>query len=226
MDIIAAAVKIWEGISLFSQGLVDKNGIGEGRCLTGWAVKEAVFSFDRFTGLDPVLGPEMKSTGESIGTGATFGEAFAKVQDAVNSRLPIEGRVFISVNRRDRETILSVAKELSELGFDICATRGTANFLFEQGLFPEVILKVHEGHPNVVDHMRSGRIQLLINTPSGRYSQIDGEDMRTEAVARKIAYTTTTSAAAAAVHGIRYMKMKKITVNPLPGSQNFDVIEV
>ncbi|RKX88624.1 MAG: carbamoyl phosphate synthase large subunit [Spirochaetes bacterium] len=226
VDIIGAAVKVWEGESLTSQGLVDEKGFGEGRCLTGWAVKEAVFSFDRFAGLDPVLGPEMKSTGEAIGTGATFGEAFAKVQDAVNSRLPDEGRVFISVNRRDRETILPVARELFELGFDICATRGTADFLFERGIFPEVILKVHEGHPNVVDHMRSGRIQLLINTPSGRYSQIDDEDMRTEAVARKIAYTTTTSAAAAAVHGIRYLKTKKIAVNPLPGTQNSDVNEV
>jgi len=226
VDIIGAAVKVWEGVSLADQGLVDNNGFGEGRCLTGWAVKEAVFSFDRFAGLDPVLGPEMKSTGEAIGTGATFGEAFAKVQDAVNSRLPSTGRVFISVNKRDRETILPVARELLELGFDICATRGTANYLFEKGIFSEVILKVHEGHPNVVDHLRSGRIQLLINTPSGRYSQIADEDMRTEAVARKIPYTTTTSAASAAVHGIRYLKMKKIEVNPLPDLQNFDVSSV
>jgi len=226
VDIIAAAVKVWEGTSLREQGLVDEKGIGEGQCLTGWAVKEAVFSFDRFSGLDPVLGPEMKSTGEAIGTGATFGEAFAKVQEAVNSGLPSSGRIFVSVNKRDRETILPVVREVSELGFDICATRGTANFLFEKGIFAEVILKVHEGHPNVVDHMRSGRIQLLINTPSGRYSQIDDEDMRTEAVSQKIPYTTTTSAASAAVHGIRYQKLKKITVNPLPGTQNFDVPEL
>jgi carbamoyl-phosphate synthase large subunit len=226
VDIIAAAVRVWEGESLADQGLVDGKGYGEGRCLTGWAVKEAVFSFDRFAGLDPVLGPEMKSTGEAIGIGATFGEAYAKVQEAVNSGLPSSGRVFVSVNKRDRETILPVVRELSELGFDICATRGTANYLFEKGLFSEVILKVHEGHPNVVDHMRSGRIQLLINTPSGRYSQIDDEDMRTEAVSQKIPYTTTTSAAAAAVHGIRYLKTGKITVNPLPGTQNFDVSEV
>ena len=217
VDIIAAAVKIWEGESLLDQGLVDEQGYGEGKCKTGWAVKEAVFSFDRFAGLDPVLGPEMKSTGEAIGTGATFGEAFAKVQDAVNSRLPDSGRVFVSVNKRDRDTILPVVKELSQMGFDICATRGTANYLFKKGIFSEVILKVHEGHPNVVDHMRSGRIQLLINTPSGRYSRIDDEDMRTEAVSGKIPYTTTTSAAFAAVHGIRYLKKKKIAVNPLPG---------
>ena len=226
VDIIDAAVKIWEGQSLVDQGLVDENGWGEGRCITGWAVKEAVFSFDRFAGLDPVLGPEMKSTGEAIGIGATFGEAFAKVQAAVNSRLPAGGRVFVSVNKRDRDTILPVVQDLTDLGFDVCATRGTANYLFEKGIFSEVILKVHEGHPNVVDHMRSGRIQLLINTPSGRYSQIDDEDMRTEAVTQKIPYTTTTSAASAAVHGIRYLKTEKIEVIPLSGSQNFDVSPV
>lgn len=223
VDILGAAVKVWEGKSLALQGLVNADGLGEGRCITGWAVKEAVFSFDRFSGLDPVLGPEMKSTGEAIGIGATFGEAFAKVQAAVNALLPKSGRVFVSVNKRDRDTVLTTVKELVEMGFDICATRGTANFLFENGIFAEVILKVHEGHPNVVDHMRSGRIQLLINTPSGRYSQIGDEDMRTEAVSQKITYTTTTSAAAAAVHGIRYLLTGKAEVNPLPRTLSFDV---
>ena len=223
VDMLSAAVNVWEGRSLAEQGLVGEDGTGEGRCLTGWAVKEAVFSFDRFSGLDPVLGPEMKSTGEAIGIGATFGEAFAKVQAAVNSHLPDGGRVFVSVNKRDRDTILPVVRELVDLGFEICATRGTANFLWENGVFPEVILKVHEGHPNVVDHMSGGRIQLLINTPSGRYAQIGDEDMRTEAVSRKIPYTTTTSAAAAAVHGIRYLKSGATDVNPLPRTENFDV---
>ena len=157
------------------------------------------------------------------GTGATFGEAFAKVQAAVNSLLPKSGRFFVTVNKRDRETILPTVRELVDLGFEVCATRGTANFLFENGIFAEVILKVHEGHPNVVDHLRSGRIQLLINTPSGRYSQIGDEDMRTEAVSQKIPYTTTTSAAAAAVHGIRYLMTGKAEVNPLPKTSSFDV---
>lgn len=223
VDLLGAAVKVWEGTSLAEQKLTGTDGIGEGRCLTGWAVKEAVFSFDRFTGLDPVLGPEMKSTGEAIGIGATFGEAFAKVQAAVNSHLPTEGRVFVSVNKRDRDTVLPTVRELVDLGFEICATRGTANFLWKNGIFSEVILKVHEGHPNVVDHMRSSRIQLLINTPSGRYSQIGNEDIRTEAVSQKIPYSTTTSAAAAAVHGIRYLKTGSIEVNVLPRTQNFDV---
>ena len=223
VDAAAAAVAVWEGESLVEQGLVGEDGFGEGRCLTGWAVKEAVFSFDRFAGLDPVLGPEMKSTGEAIGTGDDFGEAFSKVQVAVGAPLPTSGRVFVSVNRRDRLTVLPTVRELVELGFTVCATRGTAAFLWENGIFTEVILKVHEGHPNVVDHMRSGRIQLLINTPSGRYSQDVSEDMRTDAVAHGIPYTTTTSAAAAAVHGIRHLITGSLEVHPLPRTEAFDV---
>ncbi len=219
VDLIAAAVKVWEGKSLAEQGLINKENYGEGNCLTGWAIKEAVFSFDRFSGLDPVLGPEMMSTGEAIGTGESFGEAFAKSQAAVGSILPIKGRVFVSVHKRDRDSILPIVKDLVELGFNICATRGTAQYLWENGIFAEVILKVHEGHPNVVDYMRSNRIQLLINTPSGRFSRIGDEDMRTEAVSLKIPYTTTTSAAAAAVHGIRYLRTGKVKINPLPVRQ-------
>jgi carbamoyl-phosphate synthase large subunit len=226
VDMLGAAVRVWEGVSLDEQGLVGSDGYGEGRCITGWAVKEAVFSFNRFSGLDPVLGPEMRSTGEAIGTGASFGEAFAKVQAAVGAPLPRKGRVFVSVNKRDRDTILPTVQDLVDLGFDICATRGTANFLFERGIFSEVVLKVHEGHPNVVDHLRSGRIQILINTPSGRYSQIGNEDIRTEAVSQKIPYTTTTSAAAAAVHGIRYLKTGSVEVHPLPKTHSFDVSSV
>ncbi|RLW70692.1 MAG: carbamoyl phosphate synthase large subunit [spirochete symbiont of Stewartia floridana] len=221
VNLAAVAVSMWEGQSLAEQGLVGADGYGEGSCIVGWAVKEAVFSFDRFAGLDPLLGPEMRSTGEAIGIGSTFGEAFAKAQTAVATFLPVEGRVFVSVNRRDRDSILPTVRELVELGFDICATRGTAHYLWENDIFCEVILKVHEGHPNVIDHMRLGRIQLLINTPTGRYGRIGNEDMRTEAVSRKIPYTTTTSAAAAAVLGIQYLRTGKIAVSPLPHSGNF-----
>ena len=216
VDLAAAAVKVWEGVSLSRQGLTGADHRGEGRCLTAWAVKEAVFSFDRFSGLDPILGPEMKSTGEAIGIGPTFGEAFAKAQAAAGTVLPRKGRVFVSVNKHDRRSILPTVYELVELGFEVCATRGTAQFLWGNGIFSEIILKVHEGHPNVLDHMRSGRIQLLINTPSGRYGQIGAEDMRTEAVSLKIPYTTTTSAAAAAVHGIRCLRDGKLSVSSLP----------
>ncbi len=216
VNLIEAAVKVWNGVDLKEQKLVDDSGIGQGACQTGWAVKEAVFSFDRFAGLDPVLGPEMKSTGEAIGIGETYGEAFAKVQAAVGSYLPTKGRVFVSVNDKDKETILPIIKDLHDMGFDIAATRGTADFLYKHDIFAEVILKLHEGHPNVVDHMRSGRINLLINTPLGRFSQIQDEDIRTEAVRRKVPYSTTTSAAQAAVVGIRYLRDEKISVVPLP----------
>jgi carbamoyl-phosphate synthase large subunit len=216
VDLVDAAVKVWDGLSLKEQKLVDEMGIGVGECITGWAVKEAVFSFDRFAGQDPILGPEMKSTGEAAGTGGSFGEAFAKAQIAVNTHLPSEGRVYVSVNKRDRETILPVVRKFVEMGFDIAATRGTADFLFKNGIFAEVILKFHEGHPNVVDHMAAGRIDLLINTPMGQFSQYGDTYIRAEAVRRKIPYTTTTSAAQAAVKGIEWIRTGQLTVNSLP----------
>ena len=217
VNLIEAAVKLWNGTDLNAQGLVDPvSGVGEGQCQTGWAVKEAVFSFDRFAGLDPVLGPEMKSTGEAIGIGESFGEAFAKVQAAVGCYLPTSGRVFVTVSEKDRQTILPIVKELAEMGFEIAATRGTADFLYRNGIFSEVILKLHQGHPSVVDHMASGRIDMLINTPLGRKSQMQDEEIRTEAVRRKIPYTTTTSAAQAALIGIRYLRDEKANCYPLP----------
>ena len=115
-----------------------------------------------------------------------------------------------------RSSILPIVQELVELGFDICATRGTAQFLFDNGLFPEVILKVHEGNPNVIDNMYSGKISLLINTPLGRYAQYGDEALRITAVQRKIPYTTTTSAAAAALEGIKHLIKDEIKVKALP----------
>lgn len=214
VDLVRAAVRLWEGKDLEAQGLV-RNGYGEGRCLTGWAVKEAVFSFDRFASVDPLLGPEMRSTGEVMGAGESAGEAYAKAQAACGTVLPTKGTVFISVNDPDKPTILPVAKRLREMGFSIAATTGTARYLFENGMLPEVVLKVHEGSPNVVDHMRAGRIQMLINTPLGRHSLHGDKEMRIEAVRRKIPYTTTTSAAEAAVEGIAALKEGALRVRRL-----------
>jgi carbamoyl-phosphate synthase large subunit len=220
VDLVAAAVAVWNGRSLRDQGLVapDGDGIGVGSCVTGWAVKEAMFSFDRFTGHDPLLGPEMRSTGEAIGIGADFGEAFAKATMATGARLPHEGRVFVAVNDHDKETILPVVKDLMGLGFSVAATRGTAAFLFERGIMAEVILKVHEGHPNVVDHIRSGRIDMMINTPLGRYTRSDDGYLRVEALRYRIPYTTTTSAARAAVEAIRHLKRGETVARPLPAT--------
>jgi carbamoyl-phosphate synthase large subunit len=214
VNLIQAAVEIWRGNDLEKQGLT-QGGIGQGGCITGWAVKEAVFSFERFHKIDPILGPEMKSTGEVIGTGQDFGEAYAKAQASAGTVLPTRGKVFVSVHDQDKETMLPIVRELDEMGLQIVATRGTAQFLFEKGIFPEVILKIHEGRPNVIDHMRSGRIDLLINTPLGIFSQKGDEMIRIEAVRRRVPYTTTTSAARAATQGIRHLLKKEIHVRPL-----------
>lgn len=207
VDLIDTAVRIWEGENLMDQGLVSMKSSGErkvgvGTCLYGRAIKEAVFSFDRFTNIDPLLGPEMRSTGEVIGLGDTFGEAFAKAQFSAGNTLPNTGKVFVSVNKKDRETVIPLIRKLISLGFDIAATRGTARSLFAHGIMSEVILKVHEGHPNVVDNIRSRKIAMVINTPMGQFAQRGDDEIRTEAMRMKVPYTTTTSAAAAAVDAI------------------------
>lgn len=213
VDLIAAAVRIWEGEDLPAQHLVGHRGaVAEGTCAYGWAVKEAVFSFDRFTDIDPQLGPEMRSTGEVVGIGSTFGEAFAKSQIAAGNRLPTHGRICISVNKRDRKTIEPIARQLSELGFELAATRGTARDLFSMGILCETVLKTDEGHPNIIDHLDSGRIRMLINTPMGKRSQRGDENLRTKAMHLGIPYTTTTSAAAAAVDAIRYLRAESVQV--------------
>ncbi len=223
LDLVDAAVRVWEGETLAAQGLVSeedpkRSGVALGSCTTGWAVKEAMFSFDRFSGHDPLLGPEMRSTGEAIGIGATFGEAFAKASAATGTHLPRAGRVFVSVGDPDKETILPVVAALQEEGFSLAATRGTADFLFRHGIMTEVILKVHEGHPHVVDHLRAGRLDLVINTPLGRFSHADDDYLRVEALRHRVPYTTTTSAALAAVEAIRYLKTGVVTARALPQS--------
>lgn len=215
VNLVERAVRMWEGESLEEQGLT-MGGYGEGTCKCGWAVKEAIFSFDRFPSEDPLLGPEMKSTGEAIGTGNSFGEAFLKAQFSVGSSLPVAGKVFVSVHEMDRHTILPVISALKELGFSIAATKGTASFLFKNGIFTEVILKIQEGRPNIIDHIRRGQIDLIINTPLGRFSQKGDEELRIEAVRRKIPYTTTTSAAEAAVEGIKYLRSEQVSVQSIP----------
>lgn len=216
VDLIEAAVKVWEGEDLVKQGLADKNShMGEGKCLTGWAIKEAVFSFDRFVNVDPQLGPEMRSTGEVVGLGRTFGEAYAKSQTAAGNKLPTSGRVVISVNKRDRETIVPVARALQDLGFEVAATRGTARDLFEHGILADVVLKVQDGHPNIVDMIRARKIDLVINTPMGFHSRRSDDDIRTEAMRAHIPYTTTTSAAKAAAQAIEFLQRKEYTVREL-----------
>ena len=217
VNLVAAAVAVWSGDDLVAQGLVPAGGTGVavGSCVTGWAVKEAMFSFDRFTGHDPLLGPEMRSTGESVGIGADFGEAFAKATIATGVHLPREGRVFVSVHDKDKVTILPVIRDLVEMGFSIIASRGTAQFLFGEGIMAEVMLKVHEGHPNVVDHLTAGRIDLMINTPLGRFTHRDDDTLRITALQQRVPYTTTTSAARAAVEAIRFLRTGEYVPRPI-----------
>lgn len=216
VDIIDIAVKVWEGKTLLDQHIVtQKESIAMGTCKYGWAIKEAVFSFSRFTHLDITLGPTMKSTGEVVGIGKTFGEAYYKSQLASNNILPIEGKVCVSVNSKDREKIVPIVKEFIDLGFSICATRGTAQYLFTMGILCEVLLKEGDGQPNIIHHMERGTIDLLINTPMGRRAQLSSLSLRQVALSYSIPYTTTLSAAKAALEAIQYRKKGLIEVRPL-----------
>jgi len=158
----------------------------------------------------------MKSTGEAIGTGDTFGEAFLKAQTAAGTFLPDRGRVFVSVSKSDRQTILPIVKSLADMDFEIVATEGTAEFLFHEGIFADVIQKHTGRHPNVTDYLAGKKIDFLINTPTGRFAYQGNNQIRVEAVKHRVPHTTTTSAAEAAVKGIEYLRSGKVNIKPLP----------
>ena len=179
------------------------------------AVKEAVFPFARFPGVDIVLGPEMKSTGEVMGLDTDFPRAFAKSQIGAGTRLPLTGTAFMSVKDGDKLGALSVAKKLIAMGFDILATRGTQQFLAENGITVTVINKVLEGRPHCVDAMISGQVQLVINTTEGAQSLKDSFDIRRTALTRQLCHYTTLSAAEAAVDAIAAMRDDALDVAPL-----------
>ncbi|GAP64260.1 carbamoyl-phosphate synthase large subunit [Ardenticatena maritima] len=181
----------------------------------GFFVKEAVLPFKKFLGVDALLGPEMRSTGEVMGVGWRFGEAFSKAQLAAGDRLPTEGTVFISVNDFDKGAALKIARDLHRLGFRLLATRGTAAFFANAGLPVEPVNKVSEGSPHVVDLIRRGEIHLIINTPLGATAHDDGRSIRVAAVRYGVPLLTTLSAAQAAVNGIRAMREAKWDVRPL-----------
>jgi carbamoyl-phosphate synthase large subunit len=171
-------------------------------------VKEAVFPFSKLPGVDLLLGPEMRSTGEVMGISDNFGMAFAKAQAAADGSLPLEGGVFITVNEHDKDTVTPIARRLHALGFRIYATEGTARHLRVRGVPAERVLKVHQGRPNAVDLLLSGNIQLLINTPLGKLTQQDDYIMRRSALQHRVPYTTTMSAAAAACDAIIAMRSR------------------
>ena len=167
-----------------------------------FGVKEAVFPFNMFPEVDPLLGPEMRSTGEVLGLADSFGLAFYKSQEAAQAPLPIEGNILITVADRDKEAIVEAVRRFQQLGFTILATKGTAAFLQKQGIPSRLITKVYEARPNIVDAIKNGEIGLIINTPAGKQSETDDSFIRKNAIKYRIPYITTTAAAFAAAVGI------------------------
>ena len=190
------------------------------------SVKEAVFPFNKFPGTDPVLGPEMRSTGEVMGISDSFGGAFAKSQIAASNTLPLTGTVLVTVNDSDKPTVTPIARRFQEMGFKIIATLGTARYLRGRGVPSDVVLKVHEGRPNCYDRLVNGDVQLLINTPLGKHSQIDDYRLRQGAIVHRVSYTTTMSAASAASDAILALRSRDATVRSLQEWQSQIVADV
>jgi carbamoyl-phosphate synthase large subunit len=203
------AARVAAGRTLADLGLVDDLQAA------GIFVKSPVFPFVRFPGVDTILGPEMKSTGEVIGGAENFGAAFGKAMMGAGQRLPEEGCVFISVNNSDKQTVLPIARDLAQLGFSLTATRGTAAFLRAHGIDVEVVYKVNEGRPNVADHLVNGRINLVVNTPLGRESYFDDRAVRRAATMAQVPCITTLTGASAAVSAIRALRSQALSVRSL-----------
>jgi carbamoyl-phosphate synthase large subunit len=196
------AARVMTGRTLSEFGLPDELTV------TNFFIKEPVFPFVKFPGVDPVLGPEMRSTGEVMGMAESFGMAFAKAQMGANASLPLEGTAFISVNDNDKKNAVRVARRLRDLGFKIIATRGTAGFLNEAGVPAERVFKVNEGRPNVVDLIKSDEIDLIVNTPLGRSSFYDERAIRRAAMQYNVVTFTTLTGANAAANAIAAMRQE------------------
>jgi carbamoyl-phosphate synthase large subunit len=203
------AAQVMAGKTLRELGLVQEPPV------QGYWVKEVALPFVKFAGVDTLLGPEMKSTGESMGVAENFGWAFAKAQMGVGGELPLEGTVFLSVNDNDKATLLPIARRLAQLNFHLLGTSGTAAYLSAQGLPVQPVFKVNEGRPNAVDYILNGEIALVINTPLGKRSFFDEEALRRAVVSHGIPYATTLSAASAAVDAIQAMRQEPVAVRSL-----------
>jgi len=173
------------------------------RTINHYGVKEAVFPFNMFPAIDPLLGPEMRSTGEVLGMADSYGMAFFKAQEATSTPLPVNGTVLITIADRDKDKIIEAAQNFRDMGFKILSTGGTRDFLAKHGIEATPILKVHEGRPNIVDAIKNHEIDLVVNTPAGRLSEYDDSYIRKNAIKYKIPYITTTSAALSSAKGIR-----------------------
>ena len=209
LPLVAVACRVMAGMTLAEAGLTAEPPV------PATFVKVPVFPFRRFPDVDPILGPEMKSTGEVMGIASEFGAAYAKGWLAAGHRLPTSGRVFLSVRQRDKAALLPVAQRLAELGFEILATTGTADFLERHGLAAERVLKVHEGRPNVADRLINREIDLVINTPSGKESLEDDTAIRRTALRYDVPCITNLSAALAFVEAIHAHRRGSYSVIPL-----------
>ncbi|MBQ9279120.1 MAG: carbamoyl-phosphate synthase large subunit [Lachnospiraceae bacterium] len=184
-----------------------------------FGVKEAAFPFNMFQEVDPVLGPEMRSTGEVLGISEHYGEAFYKSQEAVQSKLPLEGTVLISVNRKDKNEVVEVAKSFEASGFNILATSGTYDIITAAGVKATVVKKLHEGRPNMLDMITNGDIDLIVNSPVGKDSIYDDSYLRKAAIKGRVPYMTTIAAAKATAEGIAYVKAHKDENNSIKSLQ-------
>jgi carbamoyl-phosphate synthase large subunit len=180
-----------------------------------YSIKESVFPFNKFPGVDIILGPEMRSTGEVMGIDESFAMAFAKSMLAANTALPLEGTIFVSVNNRDKSEIIPIARSLMEMGYHLMSTRGTATALRAAGIKVQELSKIQEGRPNLLDYMKNREVAMIINTPSGRGARTDEGVIRASAVAHGVTCITTIAAAQAAVEACRALRHRELTVAPL-----------
>ncbi|MGH6888761.1 MAG: carbamoyl-phosphate synthase large subunit [Rhizomicrobium sp.] len=208
LPVAAIAARVMAGERLESFRLANKK-------FAHIAVKEAVMPFARFPGVDTVLGPEMRSTGEVMGLDTSFGRAFAKSQIGAGARLPLSGTAFISVKESDKPLAVTPARQLIAMGFDVIATRGTAKYLQAEGLEVRLVNKVLEGRPHIVDSLKNGEVQLVFNTTEGRQSLMDSLSIRRTALQMKVPYYTTIAGAAASVEAIAALREGGLEVRPL-----------
>ena len=198
------AARCMAGVSLAEQG------VSERLTLDHFSIKEPVFPFLKFPGVDPILGPEMRSTGEVMGVGATFGEAVAKAKQASQTAMPLQGTAFVSVRNADKEKVVPLAKKLDAMGFELVATGGTCQLLREAGLYCERVNKVTEGRPHIVDKIKSREVDFIINTTEGATAIADSYSIRREALQQSVNYSTTIYGAAATLEAYGYLNNNRI----------------
>jgi carbamoyl-phosphate synthase large subunit len=194
---------------------LDELGVADEVVPSHFSVKESVFPFNKFPGVDIILGPEMRSTGEVMGIDNSFPMAFAKSQMAANSPLPERGTIFVSVADRDKGVIIPIARQFAEMGYHLIGTRGTAKALREQNVPIQEVPKIQEGRPNLIDMMKNGQVAMILNTPSGKGRRTDEGRIRAAAVTHRVTCITTLAAAQAAVDACRALREKELTVMPL-----------